>query len=145
MQSKATTVEDYLAELPDDRRQAIEAVRKLVLANLPDGYVEAMNWGMISYEVPLEASGRTYNGKPLMYAALGNQKRHMALYLCGLYCKPAIKKAFEAGWAKSGKKLDMGAACLRFTKLDDLHMPSVKAAVGAVGMEEFVAAAPEKK
>ncbi len=80
-----------------------------------------------------------------MYAALGNQKRHMALYLCGLYCKPEIKKKFEAAWAKSGKKLDMGAACLRFKRLDDLDLPAVEAAIGAVSMEDFIAAAPKKK
>ncbi|MGI9464512.1 MAG: DUF1801 domain-containing protein [Aestuariivirgaceae bacterium] len=144
MKSTATTVLDYLAELPGDRREAIEAVREIVLANLPAGYVEAMNWGMISYEVPLEASGRTYNGKPLMYAALGNQKRHMALYLCGLYCTPEIKKRFEAAWASSGKKLDMGA-CVRFKKLDDLHLPAVEMAIGEVGVEDFIDAAPKKK
>ncbi len=65
MRSDAPTVNDYLRELPDERRAAIEAVREVVLDNLPDGYVEAMNWGMISYEVPLERSGKTYNGKPL--------------------------------------------------------------------------------
>lgn len=145
MKSTATTIPDYLAELPADRRAAIEAVRDVVLANLPDGYVEAMNWGMISYEVPLEVSGKTYNGKPLMYVALGNQKNHMALYLCGLYCKPEVKKAFEADWATSGKKLDMGAACVRFKKLDDLHMPSVENAIKAVSMTDFISAAPKKK
>ncbi|NNE23540.1 MAG: DUF1801 domain-containing protein [Rhizobiales bacterium] len=145
MKSTATTVPDYLAELPDDRRAAIETVRGIVLANLPAGYVEAMNWGMISYEVPLEVSGRTYNGKPLMYVALGNQKRHMALYLCGLYCKPEIKKAFEESWAASGKKLDMGAACVRFKSLEDLHIPAVEAAISAVSMADFITAAPKKK
>lgn len=145
MKSTATTVRAYLTELPGDRRTVIETVRTVVLANLPAGYIEAMNWGMIAYEVPLEVSGKTYNGKPLMYAALGNQKRHMALYLCGLYCKPEIKKAFEASWAASGLKLDMGAACVRFKKLDDLHLPAVEAAIGAVDMADFIAAAPKKK
>ncbi len=145
MQSTAATVSEYLAELPDDRREVIEAIREVVLANLPTGYVEEMNWGMISYEVPLKTSGKTYNGKPLMYSALGNQKRHMVLYLCGLYCKPEIKKRFEADWAGSGKKLDMGAACVRFKKLDDLHLPAVKMAISAVSIEDFIAAVPKKK
>ena len=145
MKSTAATVPDYLAELPDDRRDAITAVRNVVLANLPAGYIEEMNWGMISYEVPLAASGKTYNGKPLMYVALGNQKNHMALYLCGLYCKPEVKKAFETAWATSGKKLDMGAACVRFKKLDDLHLPAVEAAIGALTMADFIAASQKKK
>ena len=144
MKSSASTVADYLDELPNDRRAAIEAVRDIVLANLPGGYVEEMNWGMISYEVPLEMSGKTYNGKPLMYAALGNQKNHMALYLCGLYCKPEIKTAFEADWAKSDKKLDMGAACVRFKKLEDLHMSAVETAISALPLEDFIAASKRK-
>ena len=71
MQSDAKTVEEYLASLPEDRRAALEAVRGKILENLPDGYDEVMNWGMITYEVPLETCPDTYNGKPLMYAALG--------------------------------------------------------------------------
>ncbi len=144
MKSSASTVAEYFAELPEDRRAAIEQVREVMLANLPEGYVEAMNWGMISYEVPLEISGKTYNGKPLMYAALGNQKNHMALYLCGLYCKPEAKKSFEADWAKSQKKLDMGAACVRFRKLEDLHIPAVENAISAVTVEDFIAASKRK-
>ena len=81
MQSKKTTVADYLTELPPERREAIEKVRETILQNLPEGYEEAMNWGMITYQVPLEVYPDTYNGKPLMYAALANQKNHMAVYL----------------------------------------------------------------
>ncbi|MGI9584813.1 MAG: DUF1801 domain-containing protein, partial [Acidimicrobiia bacterium] len=81
MRSDATSVDQYLAELPDDRRAAIETVRDTILANLPDGYEEAMNWGMITYQVPLATYPDTYNGKPLMYAALASQKHHMAVYL----------------------------------------------------------------
>ncbi|MEA2010093.1 MAG: DUF1801 domain-containing protein, partial [Actinomycetota bacterium] len=79
--SNATTVEQYLAEVSDDRRGDVEAIRNLVLENLPDGYVETMRWGMITYEIPLATYPDTYNGKPLMYAALAAQKRHLALYL----------------------------------------------------------------
>ena len=81
VQSKATTVEDYLAELPDDRRDAIEEVRDVILANLPDGYEEGMQYGMIGYYIPLDRYPETYNGQPLGYIALANQKRHMAVYL----------------------------------------------------------------
>ena len=74
MRSEAATVEAYLLELPADRRAAISELRKVIRGNLPKGYVEAMNWGMIAYEVPLAINPKTYNGKPLMYAALAAQK-----------------------------------------------------------------------
>ena len=83
MRSDATTVEEYLADLPEDRRAAIETVREAILANLPEGYVKRMNWGMISYEVPLETYSQTYNGKPLIYAALAS---HPYCLYCFLSC-----------------------------------------------------------
>ena len=85
MQSDATTVAGYLAALEPDRREAIEAVRAEILANLPEGYEEALNWGMITYQVPLERFPDTYNGQPLMYAGLASQKNHMAVYLIAVY------------------------------------------------------------
>jgi hypothetical protein len=109
MKGSVDTVEDYIASLPDDRRDHVKAVRRLVLDNLPDGYVETLNWGMISYEVPLAASGRTYNGKPLMYAAIGNQKNHIGLYLCGVTAFPTAangsrdrsrRRARSSTWAR---------------------------------------------
>ena len=72
MRSSASTVEQYLSELPDDRREAIETVREVILKNLPEGYEEVMNWGMITYQVPLETYPDTYNKKPLMYAVTGH-------------------------------------------------------------------------
>ena len=135
--SDQTAIEDYLAELPPDRRVSIEAVRKVVFAHLPAGYEENFNWGMISYEVPLATSGRTYNGKPLMYAALGNQKNHMALYLCGLYADEALMARFKDKVKAAGKKLDMGKACLRFKTLDDLDLDAVGEAIAAVTPEAF--------
>jgi uncharacterized protein YdhG (YjbR/CyaY superfamily) len=85
MRSNASTVDEYLAELPEDRRKAIQAVRQVIRDNLPKGYEEVMNWGMITYQVPLEIFPLTYNGKPLLYAALASQKNHMAVYLTGIY------------------------------------------------------------
>ena len=88
MQSKATTIEDYLNELPEDRREAISTIRDKILENLPGGYVESMNWGMISYEIPLETYPDTYNKQPLGIAALASQKNHMAIYMMGCYMVP---------------------------------------------------------
>ena len=76
MRSSATTVSAYLKTLPADRRRALSAVRKVIHQHLPMGYEEAMNWGMITYQVPLRTCPDTYNGQPLMYAALASQKRY---------------------------------------------------------------------
>ena len=138
MRSEAASVDEYLGTLPDERREALEAVREVVLANLPDGYVETMNWGMISYEVPLETYPDTYNGKPLMYAGLASQKHHMALYLTGMDAMEGERAAFEAAYAATGKKLDMGRSCLRFTRLDDLALDVIAAGIAAVTPEDLV-------
>lgn len=139
MHSDATTVDDYLAGLPDERRAAISAVRDVILAHLPDGFVEAMNWGMISYEVPLATYPATYNGKPLMCAALASQKKHMAVYLSGVYGSEALRVAFEDRYRASGKRLDMGKSCVRFRRLDDLPLDVVGWAIGAVSLDTFCA------
>lgn len=140
MQDEPSTVAEYLAALPLDRRATVEALRRLVLDNLPPGYVEAINWGMICYEVPLETSGRTYNGKPLMYAAIGNQKRHIGLYLCGINCLPEGEKRLRDAFAAAGLKLDMGKACIRLRTLDDLPLDAIGDTVRAVTPEQFAEA-----
>src|SRR5512139_1594248 len=89
-----TTVEGYLAALDADPRATIDAVREVVLANLPAGYEEALGWGMLSYEVPLHRYPATYNGKPLMYAALAAQKRYFSLYLTSVYSDPGKLERF---------------------------------------------------
>lgn len=138
MRSEALTVEAYLAALPAGRRATVEQLRGLVLANLPEGYVEAMNSGMICYEVPLAVSGDTYNGKPLMYAAIGNQKRHVGLYLCGISCIPEGEEKLRRSFAAAGKRLDMGKACLRLRDVGDLDLAAVAEAVSAVPPQRFV-------
>ena len=105
MRSEASTVEEYLAELPEERATAISAVREAILARLPEGYEEAMNWGMISYEVPLSSYPHTYNGKPLMYAALASQKGHMAVYLSAIYADEEERARFEAAYRATGEAL----------------------------------------
>lgn len=142
MSSDATTVEEYLSELPDDRREAVAAVRAVILANLPDGYVETMNWGMISYEVPLEISPDTYDGQPLSYAGLAAQKRHMAVYLNNVYASPALRQRLEQGFADAGQRLDMGKSCVRFTRLEKLPLEVIGEMIAATPVDEFVANAP---
>jgi hypothetical protein len=127
--STATTVEQYLEELPDDRRAVIAAVRKVITKNLPAGYQETMNWGMIAYEVPLERFPKTYNGQPLMYAALAAQKNHYAVYLISIYADGKPAGWFAEEFRKAGKKLDMGKSCVRFRKVEDLPLETIGRAI----------------
>lgn len=138
MRSEAQTVDEYLAELPDDRRIAIETVRDTILANLPAGFEEVMNWGMITYQVPIETFPDTYNGKPLMYAALASQKNHMAVYLTSVYSLPGQAEEFEAAYRATGKRYDMGKSCVRFRKLDDLPLELIGETIAAIDLETFV-------
>ena len=138
MQSDATTIESYLAGLPEDRRAALGAVREVVLAHLPAGFEEVMQYGMISYVVPLERFPRTYNGSPLTVASLANQKHHMALYLMGIY--GGGEAWLRSRWAETGKKLDLGKSCLRFKRLDDLALDVVGEAIGRTTVDDLIAA-----
>jgi uncharacterized protein YdhG (YjbR/CyaY superfamily) len=139
MQSDATTVAQYLAELPADRRAAIEAVRQTILASLPAGYEEAINWGMITYQVPLDRYPNTYNGQPLAYAALASQKNHMAVYLTGIYADDETRQAFEAAYRATGKRYDVGKSCVRFRKLDDLPLALIGESVARFSVDAFIA------
>ena len=138
MRSDAQTVDQYLKELPDDRRQALQAVRDTILRNLPPGYEEAMNWGMITYQVPLGVHPDTYNGEPLMYAALASQKNHMAVYLSGIYADEDAGARFEEAYRATGKRYDVGKSCVRFRSLDDLPLDVVGQAIGAIPLERFI-------
>jgi uncharacterized protein YdhG (YjbR/CyaY superfamily) len=140
-QSAATTVEQYLEELPPQRAEVVAHVRDLVNANLPEGYEEGMSYGMISWSVPLSAYPDTYNGKPLAYVSLAAQKHYYALYLMGVYADSEQEAQLREQWQARGTKLDMGRSCLRFKRLEDLHEDLVADVVAAVPMDEYVAAA----
>jgi hypothetical protein len=138
MQSDANDVDQYLDELPEDRRQALTAVRKVVLDHLPAGFEEVMQYGMISYVVPLDRFPSTYNGQPLAVASLASQKRHMALYLMGIYGDEGNQTWLRQQWATTGKKLDMGKSCLRFRSLDDLALDVVGEAIARTSVADLV-------
>jgi uncharacterized protein YdhG (YjbR/CyaY superfamily) len=137
--SKATTVEEYLDELPPERRAVVSKLRDLVRRNLPKGYTEAMNWGMISYELPLSSYPRTYNGQPLSYVALAAQKNHYALYLMHAYPGSEQGKQLAEAFKRAGKKLDMGKSCLRFKALDDLPLEEVGRVIASTPPEKLIA------
>ena len=138
MQSKSTTIEDYLSNLPDDRAEQITRVRQTILENLPEGYEETMNWGMISYQVPLSVYPDTYNKQPLLYAALASQRNHMAVYLSGIYTFEDRYTAFEAAYRETGKRLDMGKSCVRFRKIENLPLELIGKTIASLPMVDFV-------
>jgi uncharacterized protein YdhG (YjbR/CyaY superfamily) len=138
MRSEANSVEQYLEELPVDRRGAIETVRDTILENLPEGYVEEMNWGMITYSVPLATYPDTYNGQPLMYAALASQKNHMAVYLSGVYADEERREIFLDKYRETGKRLDMGKSCVRFRRIDDLPVELIGDTIAGIDVDTFI-------
>lgn len=137
--SNATTVEAYLAELPAERREVIAQVRDLVREHLPKGYEETMNWGAISWEIPLSRYPTTYNKQPLSFAALAAQKNHYALYLMCLYDGTDRAKEFAEEFRQAGKKLDMGRSCVRFKRIDDLHLPAIAKVIAGTPPEKYIA------
>jgi hypothetical protein len=148
MQSKATTVSDYLASLADDRRKAIETVRNVILANLDKDYEEGMQYGMIGYYVPHRIYPAGYHADPkqgLPFAALASQKNYMSVYLMGLYCgciegvsDTNLVTWFREAWAKTGKKLNMGKACIRFKKVDDLALDVLGEAIRRMPAKRYI-------
>jgi hypothetical protein len=134
----AASVEAFLQALPPQRAQAVEAVRKVILRNLPSGYREMLRSRFISYEIPLGRYPNTYNGRPLQVAALASQKQHMSLYLMAVYARPEFAEWFTARYRKSGKTLRMGKSCVRFKSLDDLALDVIAEAIRRVPVTEYV-------
>ena len=136
---RPSAAEAYLEELPDDRRSALSRVRSVIRKHLPSGFEEIMQYGMISYVVPLSRYPDTYNGQALTLASLGSQKNHMAVYLTGIYGDPELRTWFESTYKQSGKKLDAGKSCVRFKKLDDLALDAVAGAIERVSVADLIA------
>jgi len=142
MQSKAKTVAEYLSSLPSDQREVLAAVRTVILANLDSGFQECMQYGMVGYSVPHSRYPAGYHcdpKQPLPFAALAAQKNAISLYLMGLYMNPAELQWFTKAWKASGKKLDMGKACVRFKKLDDVALDVVGQAFRRISADAWIA------
>ncbi len=135
--SSARTPEEYLAGLDPERAAELGRVRNAVNAAMPDGYAERMAWGMISWEVPIEVSGPTYNKQPLVYAALAAQKNYSSLYLNCAYASAERTGQLRRAFADAGKKLDMGKSCIRFKRADDLPLDAIAREIGSTTPEEF--------
>lgn len=142
MKSSATSVKDYLASLPADRRVGIEAVRKVILKNLDKDYDECMLYGMIGYVVPHRVWPTGYHcdpTKPLMMAGLASQKNNLTVYLMSVYGDKAERAWFEKAWAKSGKRLDLGGCCVRFKKIEDAALDVIGEAIRRTPAKAYVA------
>ncbi len=141
--NRPETVQNYLNQLPEERRHALEQVRKVILDNLPEGYEETMQNGMIVYVVPLSRYPTGYLGKkdvPLPFAALASQKHHMAVYLTNIYADrdPEMEQWFKQAYRASGKKMDVGKSCIRFRKLEDLPLNVIGQAVAKTPVDLFI-------
>ncbi len=147
MQSKAKTVKQYLKELPEDRREALEALRRVILANLDADYEEGMQYGMIGYYVPHSVYPSGYHcdpKQPLPFAGIASQKNHMAIYLFCIYCEPGGPEWFQEAWAKEAAKgkagrLDMGKSCVRFKKIEDVPLSVIGKTIKRMPAKKFIA------
>ena len=137
--SSAVTVAAYLKELPADRRAVLAKVRGVIRKHLPKGYVEGMNYGMITWYVPLSTFPDTYNKQPLMYVGLAAQKNNYAVYLMAVYGDPTLEKWWTAAYKATGKKLDMGKSCVRFKSLDQLPLELLGECIAKVPLAAYLA------
>jgi uncharacterized protein YdhG (YjbR/CyaY superfamily) len=137
--STASTPDEYIASLPDDRREAVATVRDVVNRNLPPGYEEGMAYGMIAWWVPLETFPDTYNGEPLGLAGLASQQNYISLYLNTVYGSPAEQAWFTDRFAASGKKLNMGKSCVRFRRLDELPLDVIGETIARADLDRTLA------
>jgi len=136
MQSTAKTVDEYLAALPEDRKEHMSRVRDVILKHIPDGYEEGMLWGGITYYIPLETFPETYNKQPLAYVSLVSQKNYMSVYLLCVYGDE--EESFRQAYATTGKKLDMGKSCIRFKSANDLALDLIGERIAQYTPEQYI-------
>lgn len=143
MQSKATTVEQYLSELPEDRKLAMNTLRNIIKQNIPEGFEEVMSYGMIGFVVPHSIYPNGYHCDPklpLPYINIASQKNFIALYHMGIYGSPKILEWFVSEYPKHTKyKLDMGKGCVRFKKVNDIPFLLIEELVKKISLEKYIA------
>lgn len=143
MQSKATTPDEYMTEIPEDRQKAFAKLRSVIKKNLPKGFQEKMGYGMIGYSIPhsIYPAGYHCNPKdPLPFMNIASQKNFIAVYHMGVYADPALLKWFTAAHAKaSPKKLDMGKSCIRYKKPEDIPFDLIGELASKITPGEWIA------
>ncbi len=142
MQSKATTPEQYLSELPEDRKEAMLKLSNAIKENLPQGFEEVISYGMLGYVVPhsIYLSGYHCDPKlPLPFINLASQKNFIALYHMGIYANKNLESWFVSEYPKHVKtKLDMGKSCIRFKKMDDIPFDFIGELAAKVSVEDWI-------
>ena len=137
--SGAKTPAEYLASLPAERRAVIAAVRDVVNQYIPTGYQEAMNWGAITWEVPLSRFPKTPNGQPLCYVSLAAHKNFCTLYLMGAYANSRQFAELKQAFAQAGKRFDMGKSCLHFKEPEDLELNAIGKVIASYTPDQWIA------
>lgn len=142
MQYDAKTPDEYIAELPEDRRSALAALRKVINENLPKGFKETMGYGHMGWVVPHETYPAGYHcepKQPLPFMGIASQKNHIAVYAMCLYGNVDQLEWFRAEWPKhSKKKLNMGKSCIRFTKLEDIPLDLIGELASKVTPKQWI-------
>ena len=136
--STATTPDEYIASLPEERQTIVRAIRDEIRRNLPDGYAEGMAYGMIGWYVPLERFADTYNGEPLGLVGLASQKQYVSLYLNNVYGDRDTEAWFRQRWAATGKPLNMGKSCVRFRRLDDVPLDVIGETIARADLDAYL-------
>lgn len=143
--ASSNAVSKFLEALPKDRRADMEQVRKTIRRHLPPECEEVVSKNMLVYQVPLDRYSDTYNGHPLWYAALASEKSYLSLHLMPIYGDQTLARRLEEGFRVAGKKLNMGKACIRFKRADDLALDVIGEIVGAIPVDRWVEVARSSK
>ncbi len=142
MQSDARTPDQYIAELPNDRRKVIERLRKVSRDNLPEGFKEVMGYGMMGYVVPHELYPNGYHcdpKQPLPFYGFASQKNSVNIYHMAVYADKKLNDWFVSEFPKHSKaRLDMGKSCVRFKKLDDIPYDLIGKLLSKVTVEDWI-------
>jgi uncharacterized protein YdhG (YjbR/CyaY superfamily) len=143
MTSAAKTVNDYIQQLPEERKHAFEKLRISISKSLPKGFEESMAYGMITYVVPKSIYPDGYHCDPkipLPFVSIASQKNFIALYHMGIYAEPKLLEWFVAEYPKHSKrKLDMGKSCIRFKYLDDIPFELIAATMKKMSPKDWIA------
>lgn len=142
MQYKASSPEDYISQLPEDRKEPMEKLRKTILDNLPKDFQEGINYGMIGYVVPHDVYPDGYHcdpKQPLPFMSIASQKNFIAFYHMGIYANPALLKWFENEYPKYvSTKLDMGKSCIRFKNVSKIPYELLGELVAKMTAQEWI-------
>jgi uncharacterized protein YdhG (YjbR/CyaY superfamily) len=142
MQSKATSVEAYLAELPEERKGPMEQLREVILKNIPAGFQEGISYGMLGFVVPHSIYSPGYHCDPklpLPFVSIASQKNAISLYHMGIYADSALLEWFINAYPKHCKsKLDMGKSCIRFKKMDQIPYALIGELMQKITVEKWI-------